>query len=255
MSATDPSNPPATRRRALLAAFLALAASCGSTRVAVPDAPPTRTEHTMSREVDGRRLSYLLDVPTGEAPRRGRPLVLFLHGIGERGDDLARVAVHGPPKLAPTMPELWGCVLVSPQCPDDTWWPTETLVALVEEVCDTCEVDRDRVYVTGLSMGGFGTWELLATHPDLFAAAAPICGGMREDRESAIVAAKDVPIRVFHGADDRLVPVEMSERLVERLRDAGADVELTVYEGVGHDAWTRTYSDPELWTWMFAQER
>lgn len=217
--------------------------------------PPTRSEQRMSAEVAGRQLAYLVWTPVGEAPAEGWPLVLFLHGAGERGDDLEQLGVHGPPKLAATMPELWNCVIVAPQCPADVWWTTEPLVALLDEVRRDHPIDARRLYVTGLSMGGFGTFELVAQHPDLFAAAVPICGGMAPDREAAIAAAKAVPMRVFHGAADTVVPPEMSERVVAHLRGVGADVELTIYPGVGHDSWSATYADPELWAWLFAQRR
>jgi predicted peptidase len=217
--------------------------------------PPVRSEQRMSTEVDGRQLAYALWTPVGEAPRDGWPLVLFLHGAGERGDDLARVDVHGPPKLAATMPQLWGSVIVAPQCPAGVWWTTEPLVALLDDVRRDLPIDVRRTYVTGLSMGGFGTFELVATHPELFAAAVPICGGMQAEREAAIVAAKGIPMRVFHGAADTLVPPDMSERVVAHLASVGADVELTVYPGVGHDSWSATYADPALWAWLFAQRR
>jgi predicted peptidase len=217
--------------------------------------PSVRSERRMSDHGASRRYGYLAWTPVGAAPRDGWPLLLFLHGAGERGDDLARVEVHGPPKLVASTPALWGCVLVAPQCPDGEWWSTDALLALIEEVRATERIDARRVYVSGLSMGGFGTFELVATRPDLFAAALPICGGLRGEREAAIAAAKDVPMRVFHGADDKVVPPESSVRLVERLRALGADVELTLYPGVAHDSWTRTYADPTVLTWLFQQRR
>jgi predicted peptidase len=246
---------------ALLLALVASlgAAACGGTRAEREGAratePPVRSERRMSAEVDGRRLAYALWTPVGEAPPEGWPLVLFLHGAGERGDELARVDVHGPPKLAATMPQLWGSVIVAPQCPAGVWWTTEPLVALLDDVRRELPIDARRTYVTGLSMGGFGTFELVATHPELFAAAVPICGGMQAEREAAIVAAKGIPMRVFHGAADTLVPPDMSERVVAHLASVGADVELTVYPGVGHDSWSATYADPALWAWLFAQRR
>lgn len=217
--------------------------------------PSVRSERRMSSPGAPRRYGYFAWTPAESAPKGGWPLLLFLHGAGERGDDLARVGVHGPPKLVATTPALWSCVLVAPQCPEGEWWSTESLLALLEEVRATERIDARRVYVTGLSMGGFGTFELVATRPDLFAAALPICGGMRSEREPAIVAAKDVPMRVFHGAEDTVVPPESSLRLVERLRAVGADVELTLYPGIAHDSWTRTYADPTVMHWLFEQRR
>ncbi len=230
-------------------------------------APATDSfERVMDREVDGVRYRYQLEVPSSaERPDPGWPLLIFLHGSGERGSDLALVATHGPPKLVGEVPELESCVLAAPQCPEDQWWRVSTLSALVEELAARPDVDPDRIYLTGLSMGGYGTWDLLAALPDRFAAAIPICGGGETARvwpEQAngfeldeLLKAKHVPLRVFHGSDDPVIPVEESRLLVEALQAAGADVELTVYPGVGHDSWTRTYADPELFTWLFAQSR
>jgi predicted peptidase len=213
----------------------------------------------MADAIDGQQLAYELHLPAGPAPAEGWPLLLFLHGAGERGDDLARVAVHGPPRLVATRPALWGCVLVAPQCPADGWWQSSTLVALLDEVtaalATEAPIDPRRVHVTGLSMGGFGTFELLATHPQRFASALAICGGMRADRVDAIAAARDVPLRVVHGSADRVVPLSSSERVVARLRAAGADVEFTVLDGVDHDSWTATYADDATWAWLFAHRR
>jgi predicted peptidase len=249
----------------LLAAFAALpallCAGCRSSSVSAGS-----FEQRMEVEVAGQQLSYRLDVPAEDGrPVQGWPLVLFLHGAGERGDDLTRVAVHGPPKLVEEIPELARCVLVSPQCPADSWWNPASLLALLDEVRASVPVDPARLYVTGLSMGGYGTWNLLARAPELFAAAVPICGGGEIGRLwknlatgfdlDELLQARDVPIRAFHGADDETVPVEESRLLVRALEASGADVELTVYAGVGHDSWTRTYADPALWTWLFAQRR
>lgn len=222
--------------------------------------------HTMDSEVAGQRLAYLQGTPsTGPVPDAGWPLLLFLHGVGECGDDLALVGVHGPPRLTGEVPELARCILVAPQCPADSWWRSETLVALLEEVRAREHVDDARIYVTGLSMGGYGTWSLLARAPELFAAAVPICGGgdttrvwddIASDFEfEGLLRAKDVPVRAFHGELDGVVPVEESRLLVRALEGVGADVELTVYPGVGHDSWTRTYADPGLYAWLFAQRR
>lgn len=220
----------------------------------------------MEAAADGQRLGYLLHVPPAEAaPADGWPLLLFLHGIGESGDDLERVRVHGPPKLTEEIPELSRFVLLAPQCPEDDWWRSTSLKALLDEVAGLVDVDDARIYVTGLSMGGYGAWGLLASYPDLFAAAAPICGGgeigrVWSDRSTGfqlerLLLARDVPVRAFHGADDDVIPVEESRLLVRALQAAGADVELTVYPGVGHDSWTQTYEKPELYTWLLAQSR
>lgn len=212
-----------------------------------------------------RPLSYLLEVPDGEPPEAGWPLLLFLHGIGERGEDLSLVAVHGPPRLIGEIEELSRFVLVAPQCPDGAWWEPGSLMATLDEVCEKVAVDPDRICVTGLSMGGFGTWKLLASYPDHFAAALVICGGGDASGHwseaepgfdlEGLVAARDVAIRAYHGEDDDVVAVEEARVLVEALQAVGAEVELTVYPGVGHDSWTQTYAQPQLYTWLLEQRR
>lgn len=223
------------------------------------------SEHAWSgRTADG--LLYRIDVPAdARRPAEGWPLLLFLHGAGERGDDLA-VGNHGPLQVRNRMPELQEAVILSPQCPAGRWWRSEPLLALLDEVQADLEVDPSRVYVTGYSMGGYGTWNLLSKAPDRFAAAVVVSGGGDPKRRwpvipvdfsmDEVLRARDVPIRAFHGADDGVVPVEENRLVVDALHEAGArDLELAVYEDVGHDAWTRTYAEPELWRWLFAQRR
>ena len=144
-------------------------------------------------------------------------------------------------------------IVVAPQA--KTWWDetVPALGALLDEIARTHRVDPDRVYVTGLSAGGGGTWALLLQEHERFAAAIPICGaGSRAGIQRLI----DLPIWVFHGADDPRQPLEESTRLVDAIQKAGGtQVKLTVYPGVGHDAWTRTYADPAVWEWLFAQRR
>lgn len=199
-------------------------------------------------------MKYLLYIPEEYGKKKGPwPLVLFLHGAGERGDNLDLVKVHGPPKLAAAS-KAFPFILVSPQCPKESWWPkeAETLKALLDDIESKYEVDKDREYVTGLSMGGFGTWSLAVAQPKRFAALAPICG--RGDPK-AVEAIKDVPTWVFHGAKDNTVPLKASEEMVEALKAAGAKPKFTVYPEAGHDSWTATYDNPEFYEWMLAQRR
>jgi predicted peptidase len=204
------------------------------------------------------RLEYLLALPQGYAESAERwPLILFLHGAGERGSDLAKVETHGPPKLIAAGQQI-PAIVVSPQCPANEWWTDAkhllALERLLDEVVTTYRVDEDRVYLTGISMGGYGTWALAGRQPARFAAAAPICGG-----GSALPVARalrNLPIWAFHGDADPVVPVAESQRLVDAIGRAGGTVaKLTVYPGVGHDSWTRAYEDPALWEWLFAQRR
>ncbi len=200
-------------------------------------------------------LQYLLHLPPGYNESEDLwPLVLFLHGAGERGDDVEMVKEHGPPKLLANGQEI-PAIVVSPQCSLDSFWTQETaaLRGLLEELQQTYRVDEDRIYVTGLSMGGFGTWDLAAEAADLFAAAAPICGGGRPLRARALT---NLPIWAFHGDRDQVVPLSQTIDMVSAIRRAGGhQVRLTVYPDTGHDSWTATYDDPAFWEWLFAQRR
>ncbi|NQU21504.1 MAG: prolyl oligopeptidase family serine peptidase [Candidatus Nealsonbacteria bacterium] len=227
----------------------------------------------MKRTVAGHKLRYLLQTPTGEKPKDGWPLLLFLHGYGECGEDIENVKKHGPPKLIGNFDSLAGCVIVSPQCPRDSWWRVDALKALVEEVVeDRGDIDRRRLYVTGLSMGGYGIWSFISHYPDYFAAAIPICGGgdpfhlpanrppvktgiENEFDPAGLKRAKDLPVWTFHGTKDDSVPIVETEMLVKILQDAGSkQVKFTAYDGAGHvQAWEKAYENPEVWKWLFSQ--
>jgi len=197
------------------------------------------------------QLKYLLHLPKDYDQKESWPLMLFLHGIGERGDNLDRVKFHGPPKLIAAGKEF-PFIVVSPQCPGDRWWKPEDLSALLDEIVGKYKVDKDRIYVTGLSMGGFGTWSLAAFSPDRFAALVPICGGGDPNTAARLA---HVPIWVFHGAKDPVVPVKRSEEMVAALKKANGNVKFTVYPEAGHDCWTEAYENPELYDWLLQQKR
>jgi predicted peptidase len=196
-------------------------------------------------------LDYLLFLPEGYQQQDSWPLMLFLHGVGERGDDLELVKKHGPPKICETKKDF-PFILVSPQCKAKRWWESLELVALVDEIVAKHKVDEDRIYVTGLSMGGFGTWSLAAYAPDRFAAVAPICGGGEPYWTKRF---SHLPAWVFHGAKDPVVPPERSQQMVDALKKHGGNVKLTIYPEAEHDAWTETYDNPELYEWLLQQKR
>lgn len=205
---------------------------------------------------DGGTLEYLVYLPSGYAERDHWPLILFLHGRGESNGPLSLVAKWGPPRLAARGDEL-PFVIVSPQCPRQDRWSSATqqqrLLELLEMVNQSLQVDTDRVYLTGLSMGGFGCWRLAADHPDRFAAVVPICGG--GDPQDA-TALKTLPIWVFHGSEDRAVPLSKSQQMVDAIQAAGGtSIRFTVLEHVGHNSWSAAYATPELYDWMRAQQR
>ena len=197
------------------------------------------------------KLDYLLFLPQGyEASAKRWPLMLFLHGSGESGSDLAKVKIHGPPRIVESKPDF-PFILVSPQSPR-MGWNVETLNALLDDITQHYRVDPDRVYLTGLSMGGYGTWSLAAAHPERFAAIVPICGG-GNPADAAKLAS--LPVWVFHGAKDPTVPLERSKEMVEAIKSAGGNPRFTIYPEAGHDSWTETYNNPELYQWLLEQKK
>ena len=193
--------------------------------------------------------NYLLFLPEGYGTKRQSwPLMVFLHGAGERGNVLNKVAVHGPPKIVKNKKDF-PFILVSPQCPEGDWWTekVEVLINLVDDIAARYKVDKKRIYLTGLSMGGYGTWALASSYPERFAAIAPICGGGSRIMSLRL---KDIPIWVFHGAKDQVVPLEESEEMVNAIRKRGGDVKFTIYPDAGHDSWTETYNNQELYDWF-----
>lgn len=230
---------------------VALAALISAPSLAIgDDKPGTQQSARLATQVKVE-LRYLLYLPRDYDQQESWPLLLFLHGSGEGGDDLDLVKVHGPPKLI-AAGQHFPFVVVSPQSPKDRWWEPIELVALLDEIDSKHKIDKDRVYVTGLSMGGFGTWRLAAYAPQRFAAIAPICGG--GEPYWAKQFAK-LPTWAFHGALDEGVPLERSAEMVVALKKAGASPKLTVYPEAGHDSWTETYNNPELYAWLLAQKR
>jgi len=233
-----------------LALIFLLALPIASQAVAAGE--PKRFESTVTQPVAFDYLLYLPDGYDAAPTAPAWPLVLFLHGSGSFGEKLDLVREGGLPKQMEGGLKV-PAIVVAPHA--KTWWD-ETVVALgalLDEIARTHRVDADRVYVTGLSAGGSGVWALLLQEHERFAAAIPICGA---GTRAGIGRLADLPIWVFHGADDPRQPVEESTRLVDAIKKGGGtQVKLTVYPGVGHDAWTRTYADPTVWEWLFAQRR
>jgi len=229
-----------------------LLAGCASTLKA-PAPSPGQKPQSMKRKITKTvTCDYLLYLPEGyPAGQKKWPLMLFLHGAGERGDSLDLIKKHGPPKLADQGKKL-PFIVVSPQCPLNEWWSVEVLDALLDDVASRVKADRDRIVVTGLSMGGFGTWNLATAYPDRFAAIAPICGGGNPLEAGKL---RGVPVWVFHGAKDPVVPLKSSQDMVDALKACGGNVRFTVYPDADHDSWTATYDNPEFWDWMLKQKR
>lgn len=223
------------------------------------------------KATDRTEVLYRFAAPEKTEEEKTYPLVLFLHGSGERGTDNQAQIKHGVNDILKGAANLGESVfLIAPQCPAERWWaePTpdrlglkdaggknpllDAVLALVEETAAKHPIDRKRIYVTGLSMGGFGTWDLLARSPQTWAAAIPICGG--GDKKTA-PSIKHIPIRIHHGATDNVVPPEASNIMAIALGNIGGKATITEYPGVGHDSWTQTYRDPEVIKWLFAQRK
>ncbi len=213
---------------------------------------PTSPHHLVRPISKTAEIQYLLHLPDGYAKSSARwPLILHLHGAGERGDDLEKVRAFGLARVCERDP-AFPFVVVSPQCPKNDFWRTDVLFALLDEIGDKYAVDADRVYVTGASMGGYGTWSLAAHEPGRFAAIAPICG-----RAAALWVWNliTLPIWVFHGAHDPIVPADESRRMVDALTKIGNAPKFTVYPTGLHDVWTRTYRKTELFDWFLTHRR
>ena len=217
-------------------------------------------------------IRYMLFAPKDyKADGKKWPLMLFLHGLGEcSNDDLTRVKIHGPAHFVDSRPDF-PFVVITPQLPPppgykegvaytseqiialahDAWKP-EPLVQLVDHVVAKMNIDPDRVYVTGLSMGGYGTYRLVAAHPERFAAIVAICGGGESEMAGPL---SRVPIWAFHGAKDTVVPLAIGQKMVDDIKQAGGDVKFTVYPDVGHDSWKRAYANQEIYDWLLAHKR
>lgn len=192
-------------------------------------------------------LEYLAYTPQNWDKSKKTPLLIFLHGAGERGDDLALVGRHGPFKYA-AQGKDYPFVMVAPQCKNDKYWGNylESLNVFLDEIIEKYNIDTDRIYLTGLSMGGTGTWHWLMANPERFAAAAPVCGtGICW--YACRIAQK--PIWVFHGTADTVVPFDESQRMIDFLERSGGAPILTPLEGIGHNAWDYAYTD-ELTNWF-----
>lgn len=238
-----------------LVAILSLTAIAATSLAQDEPASGKQVSQKMISQADpNSSLSYWEFLPKDYGTdNREWPVMLFLHGAGERGDDLKLVKFHGPPKLVDQRPDF-PFIVISPQCPKDHWWPGDVqqhlLAELLDDVLRRFKVDRQRITITGLSMGGFGTWEMTARYPHVFSAAVPICG--RGDPDSG-AKLKNVPFWVFHGAKDFGVPLRYSEQMVEVVKNSGGKAKLTVYPDAGHDSWTETYNNNAVYEWMLEQ--
>jgi len=206
-------------------------------------------------EKNNLSLDYLFYLPEDYKNDKDKkwPTILFLHGMGERGDDLELVKIHGIPKIVNSKKDFQ-FIAISPQCPIDFVWRDEEMLIALEslllKIIKNFRVDKSRLYVTGLSMGGRGTWAIAAYRPDLFAAAAPICGGGDPTTASRLTK---LPFWVFQGALDEVHFPKESEIMIKSLKNKGGEVRYTLYPELHHDSWTITYDNSELYKWFLSK--
>jgi predicted peptidase len=213
---------------------------------------PQFIEKTMDVEGDPR--GYIVYEPSDYDATRPWPLILFLHGAGERGGDPWRAAEVGIGPAIAAHPERFPCVVAMPQCPKDGWWTTAFphIDRALEETLAAYTIDADRVYLTGMSMGGYGTWRYGGQHTDQFAALLPICGGGNMEEAPQLAT---LPIWAFHGSADDVVSPDESRKIVEAVRLAGGDVHYTEYPGIEHNSWDETYTNPNVIAWLREQKQ
>jgi predicted peptidase len=267
---TDLEEPMIRIPRPVRRSAIALAAAILACGARFEGDPMSRVEF-LEREVEvgGTAHRYRVYVPRAR-PEEGerRPIILFLHGAGERGSDNARQTRVGLGPAIRRHPERFPAVVVFPQCRDRAYWRDDMEeMALTALAASEKEFDSDpkRVYLTGLSLGGYAAWSIAAKTPDRFAAIVPVCGGIRApwDREppegdpyvEAARRVKHLPIWIFHGAADRTVPAEESRKMAAALKELRADSRYTEYEGVGHNCWDRAYLEPKLMEWLLSHSR
>jgi predicted peptidase len=252
-----------------IATLCAIAAACFTMSAQEkPQDKFQRAEHFEKKITKNLQADYLLFLPKGyeNKSKKQWPLLLVLHGAGERGTNVWRADIHGPSKYIATHPDF-PFILVSPICPGgDEHWSNETLSALLDAVIKKYNADPDRIYLTGLSMGGYGAWNLAIAYPEKFAAVIPICGGgetiqvhlarlgyLKPETKAAL---KNLPIWAFHGSKDSAVPVTESEHIVAAFKALGnQNVKLTIYPGVEHNSWEQTYNNPEIYDWLLSHKR
>ncbi len=208
---------------------------------------------TVQRE--GKPYRYVIYVPADYDPQKAYPTIIFLNGAGECGLDGFKQVAQGIGTAVMFDTEHWPFLIMFPQKPSigETWLQNDDLIlAELKAVKNDYRVDEDRLYLTGLSQGGYGTWAIAAKYPDMFAAIVPICGG--GDKEM-VKTLKSLPVWAFHGAADTTVPPVLSESMVQYLKEAGGDAKLTLYPGVGHNSWDNAYRKEKLYDWFLSHKR
>lgn len=201
--------------------------------------------------IQKHELGYALHIPANIKEKK--PLLIFLHGSGEKGTDIEKVKIHGPFKYLKD--HKLDAYVLAPQCPENEEWDAEVLYRLILKIQKENNIDSDRIYVTGLSLGGWGTWNLAFAHPDMFAAIVPISGfvDLVQLEQSCKVA--KIPTRIFHGLMDDVVNIDYAITIYKELKKCNSNAELTIFDDAGHDSWSRVYDNQEIYDWMFKQIR
>lgn len=206
----------------------------------------------IKRDAMANSYQYLIYLPKNYDANSNEkyPVLIFLHGSGERGSDIERVAIHGPPRLIKEGKDL-PFIVISPQLPSEKMWETSYLDATLDNALKGLKADKSRIYLTGLSLGGMGTWGWAAAHPEKFAAIAPVCGMSNPMDATKFLK---LPVWAFHGAKDDVVPPKGSSFMVDMINDLGGNAKITLYPEANHDSWTATYNNPALYEWFLAQK-
>jgi predicted peptidase len=211
-----------------------------------------KSKKNFSTEIK-RQVSYGYILQKPENTKIKKPLIIFLHGSGEKGNDLEKIKIHGP--LNYIKNNKLDTFILAPQCPQEEYWESESLHQLIQKVIKENTIDANRIYLTGLSMGAWGVWNLAFAYPETFAALVPICGFV--DRVSMIENCKiaHIPTQIFHGLLDDVVDVQYSIQIFKKLKPCSKDLELTIFDDANHDSWTRVYNDSKIYEWLFTQEK
>lgn len=203
-------------------------------------------------ETSFHNIRCLIRVPEDFDPQKKYPVLLFLHGAGTRGSDINKLYTNPFFQVIDNHQNL-PFIIVAPLCEEDTWFEIwERLKLMVNEIVVLPFADRERIYVMGASMGGYATWQLAMSMPDQFAAIVPICGGGMYWNAGRLI---NVPVWAFHGAKDTTVRLEESVKMVEAVKHHGGEAKLTVYPENGHDAWSDTYGNPDVFAWLLKQKK
>lgn len=209
------------------------------------DAQEIKSEFKKEVKVE-KSMSYILDLPNDAKGKL--PLIVFLHGSGERGTNLEMVKAHSPFTYKNLMKEP--VAILAPQCPENTWWDTQAIYFLIKEIVQKYKIDESRIYLTGLSMGGWGTLKLAGEHPEMFAAVAPVCAPTDRVMEANIHNYKDMNIKIYHGGMDDVVLPENAFNFWMALHPVNPKAELIVFPNDNHNSWDSTYSNPDFYKWM-----